>query len=58
MVAGTVSLDAGYRPDLDGLRGNWHRAGQWLPGMDPEYRQEQYANWRRAVERAVDWIQR
>ncbi|GAB3143326.1 glycerol kinase GlpK [Microbispora hainanensis] len=64
MVAETVSLGAayaaglavGYWPDLEGLRRNWHRAAQWTPAMDPGRREEEYGNWRRAVERAFDWI--
>jgi glycerol kinase len=64
MVAETVSLGAayaaglavGYWPDLEGLRRNWHRAAQWLPGMEPERRAAEYDNWRRAVERSVGWV--
>jgi glycerol kinase len=64
MVAETVSLGAayaaglavGYWPDLEGLRRNWHRAAQWLPAMDPVRREEEYDNWRRAVERTFDWM--
>ncbi|MEV5745999.1 glycerol kinase GlpK [Microbispora rosea] len=64
MVAETVSLGAayaaglavGYWPDLEGLRRNWHRAAQWTPAMDPQRREDEYDNWRRAVERALDWI--
>jgi glycerol kinase len=64
MIAETVSLGAayaaglaaGYWPDLEGLRRNWHRAAQWLPGMDAEKRESEYANWRRAVERTFDWV--
>jgi glycerol kinase len=65
MVAETVSLGAayaaglavGYWPDLEGLRRNWHRAALWNPSMDPEQRESEYGNWRRAVERTFDWIQ-
>ncbi|WIM94209.1 glycerol kinase GlpK [Actinoplanes oblitus] len=65
LAAETVSLGAayaaglavGYWPDLDGLRSNWHIAGQWLPAMDPALRDTEYANWQRAVERTFDWIQ-
>jgi glycerol kinase len=64
MVVETVSLGAayaaglavGYWPDLEGLRRNWHRAGQWLPSMDPGRRATEYDNWQRAVERTFDWI--
>ncbi len=63
MVAETVSLGAayaaglsvGYWPDLEGLRRNWHRAGQWLPEMDPSRREREYAHWRQAVELTFGW---
>ncbi|GAA1956439.1 glycerol kinase GlpK [Catenulispora subtropica] len=65
MVAETVSLGAayaaglavGYWPDLEGLRRNWHRAALWNPSMEPEHRDSEYANWRRAVERTFGWLQ-
>ncbi|MEU5540130.1 glycerol kinase GlpK [Streptomyces sp. NPDC020362] len=64
MVAETVSLGAayaaglaaGYWPDLEVLRRNWHTAGRWLPDMDPARREWEYDNWQRAVERSLGWI--
>lgn len=64
MVAETVSLGAayaaglsvGYWPDLEGLRRNWHRAGQWLPAMDPARRTTEYGHWRQAVELTFGWM--
>ncbi|MEV6346243.1 glycerol kinase GlpK [Actinoplanes sp. NPDC051851] len=56
-AAYAAGLAVGYWPDLDGLRRNWHIAGQWMPAMDPGIRAAEYANWRRAVERTFDWIQ-
>ncbi|WP_028800332.1 glycerol kinase GlpK [Streptomyces sp. 142MFCol3.1] len=64
MVAETVSLGAayaaglaaGYWSDLEVLRRHWHRAGQWMPDMDPEHRESEYDNWQRAVERSLGWI--
>ncbi|MGJ7440153.1 glycerol kinase GlpK [Aquipuribacter sp. MA13-6] len=58
MVSETVSLGAayaaglavGYWPDLQGLRRNWHRAGQWLPAPGSDRRNEDYEEWCRAVE--------
>ncbi|MFD5099151.1 glycerol kinase GlpK [Streptomyces albidochromogenes] len=66
MAAETVSLGAayaaglaaGYWADLEVLRGNWHRAAQWVPDMDPTRRASEYENWRRAVERSLGWIRR
>jgi glycerol kinase len=64
LVAETVSLGAayaaglaaGYWPDLEVLRRNWHRAAQWLPDMDSARRESEYDNWQRAVERSLGWI--
>jgi glycerol kinase len=56
-AAYAAGLAVGYWPDLDGLRQNWHIAGQWMPAMDPGLRATEYTNWRRAVERTFDWIQ-
>ena len=66
MVAETVSLGAayaaglavGYWPDLAGLRRNWHLAARWTPQMDPVHREEEYANWKRAVELTFGWAKR
>ena len=63
MVVETVSLGAayaaglavGYWPDLEGLRRNWHRAAQWVPSMNANHRENEYANWRRAVELTFGW---
>ncbi|MEU8585754.1 glycerol kinase GlpK [Streptomyces sp. NPDC048664] len=64
LVAETVSLGAayaaglaaGYWPDLEVLRRNWHRAAQWMPDMDPEVRRREYDSWKRAVERSLGWV--
>jgi glycerol kinase len=64
LVAETVSVGAAYAAglavgfwsDIDALRDNWHKAAQWLPTMDPEKRARGYRKWRKAVARAVDWV--
>ncbi|GAA2673631.1 glycerol kinase GlpK [Actinoplanes palleronii] len=61
MVAETVSLGAayaaglavGYWSDPRDLRANRHRAGRWLPTMDPAKRATEHATWRRAIAAAV-----
>ncbi|MBF6168035.1 glycerol kinase GlpK [Streptomyces gardneri] len=63
-VAETVSLGAayaaglavGYWPDLEGLRNNWRLAAQWVPRMDAQLRQDEYENWKRAVELTFGWV--
>ncbi|SES22655.1 glycerol kinase [Lentzea xinjiangensis] len=63
LVAETVSLGAayaaglaaGYWPDLEGLRRNWHLAARWNPAMEARHREDEYANWKRAVELTFAW---
>ncbi|HEY7621108.1 MAG TPA: glycerol kinase GlpK [Solirubrobacteraceae bacterium] len=64
IVAETVSLGAAYAaglavdfwPDIEGLRANWHKAAEWLPGMEPAVREKGYRKWRKAVQRTMDWV--
>jgi glycerol kinase len=64
IVAETVSLGAAYAaglavgfwPDTDALRANWHKAAEWLPQMDEMQRERGYRKWRKAVTRAMDWV--
>jgi len=64
IVAETVSLGAAYGaglavefwPDMDVLKGNWHKAAEWLPRMDPNARERNYRKWKKAVARTIDWV--
>jgi len=64
IVAETVSLGAAYAaglavgfwPDLDSLKHNWRKAAEWLPNMDPRERERGHRKWKKAVARAVDWL--
>ncbi len=64
IVAETVSLGAAYAAglaegfwaDTESLRANWHKAAEWSPAMDPEQRERGYRKWRKAVQRATDWV--
>ena len=64
IVAETVSLGAAYAaglavgfwPDLASLEPNWHKAAEWLPTMDDSRRDKGYRKWKKAVARAVDWL--
>ncbi len=64
IVSETVSLGAAYAaglavgfwPDLESLKGNWHRAAEWLPASEPARRERGYRKWRKAVARTVDWL--
>ncbi len=63
MVSETVSLGAAYAaglavgwwPDLEGLRSNWHRAGEWLPVMAADRVAREHEDWTRAVQHSFGW---
>jgi glycerol kinase len=66
MVAETTCLGAayaaglavGYWPDVETLRANWHKAAEWTPKMDEDVRAREYHNWKKAVRRTLDWVER
>ncbi|NUR31458.1 MAG: glycerol kinase GlpK [Catenulispora sp.] len=62
-VAETTSLGAaygaglavGYWPDLDTLRAQWTESARWEPSMAAEVRDRELAQWRKAVQRTLNW---
>ncbi|WP_028924103.1 glycerol kinase GlpK [Pseudonocardia acaciae] len=64
VVAETTALGAAYAAGLavgfwtstDELRANWNEAHRWTPKWTEEQRAEGYANWRKAVERTLNWV--
>jgi len=62
-VAETTSLGAaygaglavGYWPDLATLRAQWTVSARWSPAMPAEVRDKELAQWRKAVQRTLDW---
>ncbi|HLJ99579.1 MAG TPA: FGGY-family carbohydrate kinase, partial [Streptosporangiaceae bacterium] len=64
MVAETTSLGAAYAaglatgfwPSLEQLRANWHKDAEWRPAVTDAVRDREYRNWRKAVERTLNWI--
>jgi glycerol kinase len=65
VVAETTALGAAYAAGLavgfwkseDDIRQNWAKDKQWEPGMDEDRRASEYANWKRAVTKTLDWVQ-
>ncbi|WP_211240762.1 glycerol kinase GlpK [Hamadaea tsunoensis] len=62
-VAETTSLGAaygaglavGYWPDLATLRAQWTESARWEPFMAGEIRERELAQWRKAVQRTLNW---
>ncbi len=63
-VAETTALGAAYAAGLavgfwantDELRENWNEDKRWEPTWSEDQREEGYAQWKKAVERTLDWV--
>jgi glycerol kinase len=51
-----AGLATGYWNDPADVSRNWREGRRFTPQMDPEHRDEMYAGWLRAVNRATNWI--
>ncbi|MGH3326156.1 MAG: glycerol kinase, partial [Streptomyces sp.] len=47
----------GVWSDLDELSSHWKRDAEWTPGMDAGQREQEYHNWRKAVQRSFGWLE-
>jgi glycerol kinase len=64
VVAETTALGAAYAAGLavgfwnstDELRENWNEARRWEPQWSAEQRDAGYAQWKKAVERTLNWV--
>jgi glycerol kinase len=64
VVAETTALGAAYAAglatnvwsDLDELSAHWKRDTEWTPRMEPEVRDREYRNWRKAVRASFGWL--
>jgi glycerol kinase len=54
-AAFAAGLAVGFWSDLDELRGRWAEDRRWEPRMDAQLREHEYAQWRKAVARTLDW---
>jgi len=56
-AAYAAGLAVGYWQNFDELRANWGVDRVWQPNMSPETRTLLYHNWKKAVNRTMDWIE-
>jgi glycerol kinase len=54
-AAYAAGLAVGYWPDLAALRAQWRADASWQPALPEAEREAQYARWRKAVARTLDW---
>jgi len=57
-AAYAAGLAVGFWPDLATLRAKWRSDADWQPAMDPAHRTRELHNWRKAVDRSLNWVDR
>jgi glycerol kinase len=55
-AAYAAGLAVGYWPSLEGLKQYWAMDHTWHPQMDDETRQAGIRQWKKAVQRTLDWM--
>jgi len=52
-----AGLAAGFWSNTDEMRENWLESKRWEPEWDDDQRAAGYAQWKKAVERTLDWVE-
>jgi glycerol kinase len=55
-AAYAAGLAVGFWPDTDTLRANWQRDAEWSPERPVAEVTRELGQWRKAVERTLDWV--
>jgi glycerol kinase len=55
-AAYAAGLAVGFWSGPEEIRTNWAAERRWDPTMEPQRREELYAQWRKAVTRTLDWV--
>jgi glycerol kinase len=56
-AAYAAGLAVGFWSDQDELRERWAEDKRWEPQMDEDTREKEYARWKKAVQRSLDWVE-
>jgi glycerol kinase len=56
-AAFAAGLASGFWSDRDELREHWSEDKRWEPRMDESIRAREYARWKKAVTRSLDWVE-
>ncbi|MCL2788391.1 MAG: glycerol kinase GlpK [Micrococcales bacterium] len=57
-AAYAAGLAVGFWSGLDDLRANWAEDKRWRPLMDSAEQGRQFRNWKKAVSKSLDWVDR
>lgn len=56
-AAYVAGLAVGFWKSIDDLTANWELDDEWKPVLDPERRNSEYRQWKKAVQRTLDWVE-
>jgi glycerol kinase len=56
-AAYAAGLAVGFFSSVDALCGHWSVEKTWKPAMDPSRREQMYRQWKKAVTKALDWVE-
>jgi glycerol kinase len=56
-AAYAAGLAVGFWESREELAERWAEDRRWEPRMDPDLREREYARWRKAVQRTLDWVE-
>ncbi len=56
-AAYAAGLATGFWNSLDELRAKWGKDKEWTPNMDEATRAQLYAEWKKAVQRTLNWVE-
>ncbi|MGZ6040018.1 MAG: glycerol kinase GlpK [Phenylobacterium sp.] len=55
-AAYAAGLAVGFWPDVATLKSHWRKDAEWRPAMAAEHRAHEYRQWKKAVERTLNWV--
>jgi glycerol kinase len=55
-AAYAAGLATGFWSDQAELKERWAEGKRWEPQLDPGEREREYARWKKAVQRSLDWV--
>ncbi|ALV49653.1 glycerol kinase GlpK [Streptomyces althioticus] len=55
-AAYAAGLATGFWSDENELRSHWQESKRWEPSWEEDRRRQGYEDWKRAVERTLDWV--
>jgi glycerol kinase len=56
-AAYAAGLAVGFWPDQATLRAQWRKDAEWTPAMPPDVRDREYRQWKKAVQRTLNWVE-